>query len=107
MPSFPKEAIVCFESASMAIMAEQTLTEKKFSVRVMPAPSGIREGCGFCLRFPPQDIERAIAFLFEQGFTGTEAYMREETEGLVSYRKIPSTTTITTLIAGGEDEDAT
>ena len=70
-----QEAIICFESVSNAIMAEQALTGDNFAVRVMPTPSSIRGGCGICLRFLPEDLERAAAFLFERGFTGTETYL--------------------------------
>ena len=91
MPDLSNEVIICFENVTGVIMAEQALTANKFSVRVMPAPSGIQEGCSFCLRLLPEDIERAGAFLLEQGFTGTEAYRREETGGLVSYKRIELT----------------
>ncbi|MCL2006798.1 MAG: DUF3343 domain-containing protein [Treponema sp.] len=60
-------------------MAEQALLEGGFSVRVMPVPSSIKEGCGFCLRFLPEDLERAAVFLSERGLTVGEAYVPEET----------------------------
>ena len=82
-----QEAIICFESVSKAIMAEQALVEKKFSVRVMPTPSAIKGGCGFCLRFLYEDFSLAAAFLLEQGFNDMESYFREETDGDVSYKK--------------------
>ena len=66
-------------------MAEQALIGEKFSVRIMPTPSGIRAGCGFCLRFFPEDLKRAAAFLFERGINLTEAYLQEEG----SYKKLP------------------
>ena len=59
MPGFSAEAIICFENVSRAIMAEQALAEKTFSVKVMPMPASIRSGCGFCLRFLPEDIQEA------------------------------------------------
>ena len=96
MPDIINEVIICFENVTRVIMAEQALAGNKFSVRVMPTPSGIQEGCNFCLRLLPEDIERAAAFLLEQGFTGIEAYRRNKTEGPVSYKKIP-------LTNGGED----
>ncbi|MDR3325159.1 MAG: DUF3343 domain-containing protein, partial [Spirochaetaceae bacterium] len=55
------EAIVCFESASAAIMAEQALLGQSFDVRVMPKPALIQAGCGFCLRILPQDMEKVAA----------------------------------------------
>jgi hypothetical protein len=87
------EVIICFESVSAAIMAEQALKEQAFSVRIMPVPSGIRGGCGFCLRFSPEDIESAAAFLSGRGFDIKEAWERrghteKSTEGAGSYRKI-------------------
>ena len=88
MPDFLKEAVICFKNVSGAIMAEQALVKNRFSVRVMPAPSAIQGGCGFCLRFLPEDLERAVAFLSERGFSVTEAYLREEAGESVTYRKI-------------------
>ena len=96
MPNYTKEAIICFENASKAIMAEQALTGNSFTVWVMPTPSGIRGGCGFCLRFPPEDLKRAVAFLSEKGLAETEAYLREETGGHITYKRI-------SLTCGGED----
>ena len=72
-------------------MAEQTLIENKYPVRVMPLPSGIREGCGFCLRFFPEQLEGAVEFLSERGFTIAEAFIQEETGATVSYKKISLT----------------
>jgi hypothetical protein len=80
------EVIICFESVSRAIMAEQALAGQAFSVRVMPVPAGIRAGCGFCLRFSPEDFGRAAAFLGERGFAVTEAWEKAENAG--AYRKI-------------------
>ena len=69
-------------------MAEQALIKNKFFVRVMPLPSDIREGCGFCLRFLPEDFEKAALFLSDGGYTITEAFMREETQSSVSYKRL-------------------
>jgi len=96
MPDYSNEFIICFENVTRVIMAEQALARNKFSVRVMPAPSGTREGCGFCLRFLPEDIERAASFLLEEGFSVSKAYMKDETGGLVSYKPID-------LMNGGKD----
>jgi hypothetical protein len=81
------ESIICFESTAQAIMAEKALLEKAFYVRVMPKPSAIQAGCGFCLRFLPDDIERAVAFLAECGISVTETCLMEETDGTVLYTK--------------------
>ena len=73
-------------------MAEQSLLEGGFSVQVMPVPSAIREGCGFCLRLSPDDLKRAAVFLSEREISLTEAYIPEENQDLkgtsVSYKKI-------------------
>ena len=82
------EIVVCFEGASHAIMAEQMLLEQAFDVRVMPKPSSIQAGCGFCLRFLPEDFNKAAAFLSERGLPVTEAFLREEHDGVVSYRNM-------------------
>jgi hypothetical protein len=79
-----QELIVGFGGVSQAILAEQTLTEQGFPVRVMPLPASIRAGCGFCLRFFPEDLKRAAAFLAEHGMSVTEAWEHLE-DG--SYRK--------------------
>jgi hypothetical protein len=89
LPVFSEEEyIVCFESAAQAILAEESLVEGNFSVRVMPVPSGIRAGCGFCLRFIPEELERAVAFLSERGLVLTEAYIRDDTKTSGFYKKI-------------------
>jgi hypothetical protein len=81
------ECIICFESTAQAIMAERALLDAAFNVRVMPKPSAIQAGCGFCLRFLPDGIERAIAFLAECGIGVDETYRMEEAGGTVSYIK--------------------
>jgi hypothetical protein len=80
------EVIVGFEGVSQAIMAEQALTEQGFYVRVMPMPAGIRAGCGFCLRFLPEDLTRAAAFLAERGLPIKEAWVKSP--DAKSYRKV-------------------
>ena len=96
MPNLYTEAIICFESTTQAIMAEQALVENAFSVRVMTMPSSVRKGCGFCLRFAPEDLERAAAFLAERDFAAMEAYAREETPTGTAYTTI-------SLANGGRD----
>jgi hypothetical protein len=83
------ESIICFESTAQAIRAEQTLLENALSVRVMPKPAGIEAGCGFCLRFLPEDIGRAVAFLSSCGIRVGETYRMEESGGIVTYRTSP------------------
>ncbi|MDR1250363.1 MAG: DUF3343 domain-containing protein [Treponema sp.] len=87
MESSGDEVIICFEQTSQAIMAEQALLEQAFYVRVMPKPSAIEAGCGFCLRFLAEDLERAAALLGECGIWIKETYRREESAGMVSYRR--------------------
>ncbi|MDR0554503.1 MAG: DUF3343 domain-containing protein [Treponema sp.] len=84
------ELIICFQSAAQSIMAEHLLLEQAFNVRIMPAPSEIITGCGFCLRLPPEDLEKAAAFLLEQGFSIPEAYLREPLDGSGSYKRVYS-----------------
>lgn len=83
------EAIICFESTAQAIMVEQALMEQAFSVRVMPKPSVIQAGCGFCLRFLPDDIEKVVAFLSKEEIMVKEIYRMEELDGTISYRRVP------------------
>ncbi|WP_010256523.1 DUF3343 domain-containing protein [Treponema primitia] len=84
MESNSKELIIGFDSVTQAIMAEQALVEQGFYVRVMPMPAGIRTGCGFCLRFVPEDLERAASFLSERGLAIKEAWEKSGD----GYRKI-------------------
>ena len=86
-----EETIICFRSVTEVIMAEQALSEGKFSVRVMPAPANIRPGCGFCLRLMPEDQEKAVSFLSGRGFSTTETYMRTIAEGQASYKRTSPT----------------
>ena len=79
------EVIICFENVSGAIMAEEALVKQAFNVRVMPVPSAIKGDCGFCLRFLPEDIVRAAAFLAGRGFDVGEAWERSGAAG--TYRK--------------------
>jgi hypothetical protein len=83
--SHAEEVIVGFEGVSQAILAEQTLMEQGFYVRVMPMPAGIRAGCGFCLRFLPEDLEKAAVFLSERGLPIKEAWEKSPETG--KYRK--------------------
>lgn len=83
------ESIICFESTAQAIMAEQVLLAAAFAVRVMPKPACIKGGCGFCLRFLPEDLGRAIVFLSKHGVNVEETYWMEEAGGAVSYRRMP------------------
>jgi hypothetical protein len=89
------EAIVCFESVSGALLAEQALLARGLFPRPMPKPSAVSGGCGFCLRVPLADAARALAIAQEGGIAGAEAYERMECGGAASYRKIA---------AGGEGE---
>jgi hypothetical protein len=79
------EVIICFESTTQAILAEQTLLEKALNVRVMPKPSAIQAGCGFCLRFLPEDIEKVVPCLADCGIVVTAIYRMEESGGKASY----------------------
>ena len=81
------ESIICFESTAQAIMAEQALLEAAFAVRVMPKPASIKAGCGFCLRFAPDDTGSVIGFLSKLGITVEESYRMEEAGGTISYRR--------------------
>jgi hypothetical protein len=68
-------------------MAEQALVDNGFYVRVMPKPSVIAAGCGFCLRFLPDDICNVALFLLERGVNIKEIYRMEEAGGSVLYNR--------------------
>ena len=81
-------AIICLENVSNAILAEKKLIENNFSVKVMPTPSGIKTGCGFCLRFSPDDLLKAADFLATKGFLDIEIYKREVVENIALYERV-------------------
>jgi len=80
-----EEIIICFESVSQAIMAESELTDAGFNVRVMPVPESIKGGCGFCLRFFPEDFKKAAVILKKLSCNMERTYTRRENDGGVSY----------------------
>ncbi|MCL1991773.1 MAG: DUF3343 domain-containing protein [Spirochaetes bacterium] len=82
------EALVCLQSVSQAILAEQLLCEHEFYVKIMPTPAGIQGGCGFCLRFLAQELEAACDFLSRHGIPAAETYLAEGAPGAAAYRKI-------------------
>lgn len=83
------DRIVCFENTSEAIMAEQALLAQGFYVRVMPKPSVIQAGCGFCLRFLSEDLEKVVTFLSKYKVTVKETYRMEQSDGTVLYHSVP------------------
>ena len=80
-------------------MAEKALVEGGFSVQVMPVPSAIREGCGFCLRLISEELEQAAAFLSERGIFLSDVYMPAGEPA--SFKK----TSIEALINGKEHDE--
>jgi hypothetical protein len=74
------EALVCFDSTTHAIMAERELMAIPFPATVMPLPSEIHAGCGFCLRLPSSCFEEALRLLRERGIPFGGTYTRRETD---------------------------
>lgn len=79
------EIVITFDGASRAIQAEQFLLERGMPVKVMPTPSGVRAGCGFCLRLPPELARDALSQLMEFGMPHAGAFIRRERSGGDSY----------------------
>jgi hypothetical protein len=75
------EALINFEGASRAILAERILSEAGLPVKVMPTPSAVREGCGFCLRLPPERVREALDLLGGLGEPRPEIFVRKPGDG--------------------------
>jgi len=75
------EIIISFAGASHAIEAERLLTEAGFVVKVMPTPTAIGPGCGFCLRAPSDRAVEVCAWMREHGAPFSGIFAKEEREG--------------------------
>jgi hypothetical protein len=79
------EAVISFESVSHAIQAEQFLLEAGFQVKVMPVPSSLKPGCGFCLRLPYERIAEACGCLGRNGVSRSDVFLRDENGEFSAY----------------------
>ena len=79
------ETVITFAGASHAIQAEQFLLELGLPVKVMPTPSDVGAGCGFCLRLPPELARDALAKLAEGGIPHSATFIRRERDGRDAY----------------------
>jgi hypothetical protein len=92
----PLEMIISFENASSAIAADQLLSGAGIAAMVMPVPSSIQSGCGFCLRLPPELLGAAIARLESGGIPYTGVFSRAEEHGGSVYAPFKNS-----IVAGG------
>jgi hypothetical protein len=74
----PLEMIISFETVSSAIAADQLLSEGGITAMIMPAPSSIQLGCGFCLRLSPKLLPVAIEKLENGGVQYSGVFSRAE-----------------------------
>jgi hypothetical protein len=75
------EIIISFANVSSAIAAEQILSGEGITALVMPTPSAIQKGCGFCLRLPPQSLAAAIECLEKSGVQYSGVFSRDPKNG--------------------------
>jgi hypothetical protein len=78
--------IISFENASSAITADQLLSEARITAAVMPTPSAIQVGCGFCLRLPPELLTSAIEKIESNGVSYSGVFTRTEEHGKSVYK---------------------
>jgi|WetSurMetagenome_2_1015567.scaffolds.fasta_scaffold00030_12 hypothetical protein len=58
--------VVLFESTSAALKAEKEAVKTGLKVKLIPVPRALNSGCGFCLRFDWQDIEKIRGLLISR-----------------------------------------
>jgi hypothetical protein len=79
------ETVISFESVSHAIQAERFLLEAGFPVKVMPVPSSLKSGCGFCLRLPSERAAEACGCLGRNGVPRSDVFLRGENGEFSAY----------------------
>ncbi len=82
------EIVLTFPNTHSALGGEKALIEAGVTVRVMPRPSALGEGCGICLRIDREDRAKAEIVL-RSGGIGVEAlFLRERGPGGALYRRL-------------------
>lgn len=72
------EIVLTFQSSHDAIAAERVLLENNISVRTMPLPSHIAEGCGICLRIWEYDYSCADIVLADAGIVPKGVWLKQK-----------------------------
>jgi hypothetical protein len=75
------EIVINFANVSSAILAEQILSKADIPVMVMPTPSSVQAGCGFCLRLSPVLLDAAIERLDLCGVSYSGVFSRSVEQG--------------------------
>lgn len=73
--------IFTFDTTHWAISADKLLEANAVSHKLIPVPQKISAGCGFCLRVPKDDAEKAERLFEEKGVEFAGVYAAEK-EGL-------------------------
>ncbi|MDR1019570.1 MAG: DUF3343 domain-containing protein [Synergistaceae bacterium] len=79
------DMVINFANVSSAIAAEQALSQAGILAMVMPTPSSVQAGCGFCLRLPPQSLDAAIERLDSDGVSYSGVFSRSVEQGGDTY----------------------
>ncbi|MDR0649096.1 MAG: DUF3343 domain-containing protein [Synergistaceae bacterium] len=80
--------MISFANASSAITADKLLSEAGIVAMVMPVPSAIQTGCGFCLRLSPKLLADAIKLIESNGVAYSGVFSRTEEQGVSAYRPL-------------------
>ncbi|MDR2302720.1 MAG: DUF3343 domain-containing protein [Deltaproteobacteria bacterium] len=57
------EAIITFHGTAASIAAEDVLLSEKVEVSVIGRPNELGSDCGFCLKIPLDDLEKALEII--------------------------------------------
>ncbi|MDR0765000.1 MAG: DUF3343 domain-containing protein [Synergistaceae bacterium] len=88
------EAIIDFANVSSAIIAEQVLSGDGISTTVMPTPSAVRAGCGFCLRLSRKSPAAAVECLENNNVPYSGVFSRTEEQGRNAYIQLNASASI-------------
>jgi hypothetical protein len=80
-----EEAVFTFHNTHEAISGERLLLKGGVKVKVMPLPSSLGAGCGFCLRVAPDDLDDSRRLLKESAISPQGLYLRCVEDGKTVY----------------------
>jgi len=66
--------LIAFDSTHAAMAAEAFFKEKQVKAKLVPLPSVVSSGCGFAIKFKPDEKEAAEPFLADPLFEGSTFY---------------------------------
>jgi len=73
--------LIAFESTHAAMTTEAFFKEKAVKAKLIPLPSAVSSGCGFALKFKPEEKEQAEPFFVDPLFEGSAFYKITKKQG--------------------------